>query len=255
MKPIGYKIDELAAYCMRQLGAPTWNVELTKQHVVDCINDALAFYSQWKPRLLYGSISLNSGITKYLEGVDIGQGIVQVDFVEVNPTPTELYYGNLITNAPLMMKGMDEYDTYQRWRKTWMRVTSSRPDWLYDFERKCLWIHNPIDRYKAGILAYGTWTETEGLNHNGAVWVKEYSLNKARYLLGDIWAKYSGAIPGPIKDIQLDTSKRDKAEKKIEELEALLRNSQELTPITIDAIIGVLIPAAALVWQSITCMS
>ena len=87
----GYTKDQLANYVFRQLGAPTWEVELTKQQVLDGINDALSLFSQWVPLERVGNAVLVRGQFKYLQGYDIDQGIVRVDFVEPNPVPTPSY--------------------------------------------------------------------------------------------------------------------------------------------------------------------
>lgn len=91
LPPKGYSIDQLADYIFRQLGAPTWEVELTKQQVLDCINDALALYSTWVPNTRVGNIILVRGQFKYLQGYDVDQGIIDVSFVEPNPVPTEIF--------------------------------------------------------------------------------------------------------------------------------------------------------------------
>lgn len=236
---VGYTHDQLSDYIFRQLGAPVWDIELTKQHVLDAIQDAQGMYSIWRPALRYGSVKLSTGIHTYLQGADLGiggmpgLGVVQVWFVEPNPVPTEIFYGNLIDPAPLFRTGVDEYDTFLRWRKTWARVTSVQPDWLWDEVRDCLYIHNPIARYHAGIIAYAMWP-LEKLNAYGADWVKRYSLAKAKLTYGEILSKFSGALPGPVKDLQLDTAKREKAEAEIEKLEATLKASQEFAPLQID---------------------
>lgn len=194
----------------------------------------MAVYSQWRPRQKVGAIKLTKGQFKYLDGQDMGMGVVEVSFVEPNPVPTEIFYGNLIDPAPLFRTGLDEYDTFLRWRKIWQRVTSVRPDWYWDDDAKALYIHNPIERFRAGVLAHFPWTETERLPAIGALWVKDYALEKARLTYGEILAKFSGAVPGPLKDLQLDNQKRDRAEKKIAELEQKLFNMQSSTPISID---------------------
>lgn len=230
----GYTVDQLKNYILRQLGSPVWNVELTNQQILDCIQDAMSLYSQWVPLIRVGSLPLVRGQFKYLDGVDVGLGIVQVDFVEPNPVPTEIFYGNLINPAPLFRTGLDEYDVFLRWRKTWQRVTSIRPDWFYDEYVGALYIHNPIERYQAGVQAYFPWPSTERLSAAGADWVKRYAAAKARYQLGDLWLKFSGAIPGPVKDIQLDVAKRDKAEAEMTTLTELLKGMQLHTPVLID---------------------
>lgn len=231
---VGYTADQLANYIFRQLGSPTWNVELTKQQVLDTIQDALAKVSVWRPRPGYQALRLVQNVSKYLEGVDFGLGIVDVTFVDPTPAATEIFYGNLITPAPLFRTGLDEYDTFLRWRKTWKRVTSVEPNWLEDRGNKCLWIYNPIERYHCGVFLHQMHSKTETLDLISAEWLKAYALAKSRYLYGEVLAKFSGAIPGPFKELQLDQHKRDQATAQIDRLEESLRGMQLLTPISID---------------------
>jgi hypothetical protein len=88
----GYTRDQLANYIYRQLGSPVWNVELSRQQVLDAIQDSLNLYSIWRPCIRVGGLVLQRGRFKYLEGEDVGQGIANVQFVEPNPVPTEIFY-------------------------------------------------------------------------------------------------------------------------------------------------------------------
>lgn len=231
---VGYKMDDLAAYIFRQLGSPTWNIEETKQQVLDSIQDALRLFSIWRPTIHVGNIQLVKGIYQYLQGVNVYMGIVDVQFVEPNPVPTEIFYGNLINPAPLFRTGLDEYDTFLRWRKVWQRVTSIQPNWYYDDPRQTLMIHNPIERYQAGVFMYGPWTRTEDLDFTGADWVREYALESARYLYGEILSKYSGAIPGPLQPLMLDQQKRNNAQQRLDKLRERLQSMQVTPPVSID---------------------
>ena len=230
----GYTVDQLKNYIIRQLGSPIWNVEITNQHVLDCIQDALGLFSQYVPNIKVGNLPMVRGQFRYLQGQPVGLGIVQIDFVEPNPVPTEIFYGNLINPAPLFRTGLDEYDTFLRWRKTWMRVTSVRPDWYYDEHLKCLYISNPIERYQAAIFFYSSYKDSKGLGPVGAEWVREYSLEKSRYLLGELWSKFSGAIPGPLQNLQLDQQKRQLANDRLKEMRDQLKGMQKSAPIMID---------------------
>jgi len=230
----GYTMDQLKNNVIRQLGAPVWNVELTNQQIIDCIQDALSLYSQWVPNIKVGNVLMVRGQFKYLQGQDMGLGVARVDFVEPNPVPTEIFYGNLINPAPLFRLGLDEYDTFLRWRKTWQRVTSVRPDWFYDDMEQALYILNPIERYQAGIFCYWPHDRTERLTATGSDWVKQYSLARAKYLQGELWMKFSGAIPGPMKDIQLDQQKRNLASEELKLLLQQLKGMQLHTPAMLD---------------------
>lgn len=240
---VGYTVDQLSAYIYRQLGKTIWNVEETKQQVLDAISDSLRLYSIWRPTIRVGNVQLVKGIYQYLQNANVYQGIVQVDFVEPNPVPTEIFYGNLINPAPLFRTGLDEYDSFLRWRKVWMRVTSIQPNWYYDDARKLLYIHNPIERYQAGVFMYGPYARTEDLDLTGSDWVKDYALESARYAYGEVLSKYSGAIPGPIQPLILDQQKRTNADERLKTLKQRLQNMQLFPPISIDALIGLLIPA------------
>ena len=230
----GYTTDQLIDYIFRQLGAPTWEVELTRQQIADGVQDALRLYSIWVPNTRVGNVVLVRGQFRYMQGYDVDQGVVDCEFVEPNPVPTEIFYGNLINPAPLFRLGLDEYDVFLRWRKTWQRVTSIRPDWYYDEQNVCLYISNPIERYQAAVFFYSSYTNTKGLPPLGAEWVREYSLEKSRFLLGELWSKFSGAIPGPLQNLQLDQQKRQLANDRLKELRDQLKGMQKSAPIMID---------------------
>ena len=230
----GFTTDQLIDYVLRQLGSPTWEVELTRQQIADCTNDALALFSKWCPNMRVGNVLLIRGQFRYLHGIDVDQGVVDVQFVEPNPVPTEIFYGNLINPAPLFRLGLDEYDIFLRWRKTWQRVTSVKPDWYFDDAEQCLYIHNPIERYQAAVFFYSSYTTTKGLPPYGAQWVKEYTLERSRFLLGEIWMKFSGAIPGPVQNLQLDQQKRTAAEARLKELRDEVKGMARTTPVMID---------------------
>lgn len=230
----GYTVDQLKEYIFRQLGQPVWNVEVTAQQVLDCIQDAVNLYSEWCPLRKAQALQLTRGRFNYMEEVDVGYGVADVSFVEPNPVPTEIFYGNLINPAPLFRTGLDEYDTFLRWRKTWQRVTSIRPDWFYDDDARTLYIHNPIERYLCGVICYFPYSNTRSLTPVGARWVKEYALARARFIQGDLWMKFSGAIPGPVKDIQLDSSRREDAKAEMDKLKEQLKGMQTQAGIFID---------------------
>ncbi len=231
---IGYTKEQLTNYIIRQLGSPAWNVELTNQQIYDAIQDALMMYSLYKPQERIASIQLSAVITEYMIGVDVGQGITKCEFVDNVPAPMELFYGNLISPAPLMTRGIDDYDTWLRWRKTWKRITSVEPQWIYDEYRMTLFIHNPIERYRCTVYALFNYERTEELPQFGANWVKKYSLERSKYLLGEVFSKYNNAIPGPLKDIQLDGNKKNEAKAELEKFENELKGAQDCPAIMID---------------------
>ena len=115
-----------------------------------------------------------------------------------------------------------------------MRVTSTEPDWLWDQATGILYIHNPIERYQCAVTCYFPYDSTRQLTHVGCHWVKRYALEKSRYQYGDILAKYDNAIPGPVKDLRLDNSKRANAEARILKLEEEVKGMQITAGLQLD---------------------
>ena len=89
---VGFSVDQLSNYILRQLGQPVWNVEMTKQQILDQIQDALGLYTQWVPNIKVGNLILVRGQFKYLQGIDVGLGVTDCQFVEPNPVPTEIFF-------------------------------------------------------------------------------------------------------------------------------------------------------------------
>lgn len=239
MPAVGYTESQLVEYIMRQCGSPTWAVELSPGQIQDNIQDALTKYSVWKPCPVWGAIPLNTSQNAYLVGQDVGQGVVDVQFTENRLGVDNLSIGNPFLIAAVMISGLGlngagDYDMYLRWRETWTRVTSVKPRWLYDQSRKTLWIHNPIGNYRAAVLVLRNWPATQVLPQFGAEWVKEYALAKCKLLLGETWNKFSGAIPGPGQNLQLDSNRASTAATKITELENKLQGAQDSVPCTTD---------------------
>lgn len=230
----GYSEDQLKDYVKRQLGYPTWTVELTDQQIYDAINDAVALHGIWRPSWLFKTTKLSTGVYKYFIGEDLGDDVGYVSFVEPYPTPTEIFYGNLIDPAPILRTGLEDYDMFMRWRTTWQRVMSVLPDYYYDASHKVLYVHNPIARYHCTAFYYKGIRETSKLDSFGSQWVKEFALQKAKYTYGEILAKFSGAIPGPLKDLQLDQNKREQAQAQLTALTEQLKAAQVSCPVQLD---------------------
>ena len=114
---------------------------------------------------------------------------------------------------------------------------------MYDDGRRVLYIHNPIERYQAGVFMYAPYYSTEHLDFTGAQWVKEFALEQARYTYGELLAKFSGAVPGPLQPLVLDQAKRGNAQARLDKLRERLQAMQLFPPIAIDSVLALLIPA------------
>lgn len=225
--PPKYSQDQLANYIIRQLGSTVFAVEIQRQQILDCINDSLREYSVWRPIQCVGGLQLQSGVYAYLQGLDLGQGVVKVWFVNPTQAPADLYWlTNLVNPAPVLNSRMDEYDVFLRWYKTWGRITSVYPDWMYDATNLVLYIYNAQPIYQCGVMYLQNYTDTINLDAYGAKWVKDYAFQRSRLTYAEIMSKYSGVIPGPIKDLQFDQAKRDKAEAALDKLLVDLKGAQ-----------------------------
>lgn len=233
---VGFSVDQLAAYILRTLGGSgAYNVEISKQNVLDQIQDALGLFSQWVPQIKARAITLVRGQFSYLVNEPVGQGIVDVSFVEYRNQLTQLLYLGMISPAPLPMSGISEFDSWLRFKSTFMRVSSVRPDWHYDDEFSTLYVYNPLAQYRAGVFIYDNYTDTRDLTSVGALWVKEYALESSRFLLGTLNQKFSGAIPSPLQNLQLDQNLRVNAQTAMDKLRASLVGMMRSSPASTDA--------------------
>lgn len=231
----GYSIDQLANWIQRQLGSPVWNVEYTRQQIIDQIWVAMSHYSQWRPRIGFAAIQTVPGKFDYLRGVDVGQGIADVAFVQTTPVPAQYMYGSLIGISPVPFDGVGELNNFLTFAKTLARVTSMRPDWSYDEMRQVLYIHNPIQWYNCAVTWYGNYEKTEQLDSYGCLLVRDLSLQLCRHGYAETMNKFSGAIPTPVGGgLQLDSAKRDLAKTEIDRLLAKLEASQCFPSISVD---------------------
>jgi len=194
----------LVDYVTTELGAGVWQVELREKQIKAAIQDALDEYSRRIPLLGYGAITLSATQSKYeFPDIDFGYGIWEVSFVAPDPKPSALFYANLLDVAPIKVGRFGEYDLFLRWRKTFMKVTSVEPEWMWDNNAKILWIYNPIEQYKASMF----WYLPKRLDQVDLVherWIKDYTLARSKYMLGINRSKFQGAIPGPGRDINTD---------------------------------------------------
>jgi len=196
--------EDLRLYVCEELGGGVWNVELTPAQIDRAINDTLELYSRHMPIQAYAGVNISPNQNRYeFPNMDLGFGVVHVDFVEPDPKPSSIFYASLLDVAPIRTVQFTDYDLFLRWRKTFMKVTSVEPEWLWDEQLRVLWIYNPISDYKATMYYYLPHTlETVPLVHER--WFKDYLLGRSKYMLGLNRSKFQGAVPGPSKDINTD---------------------------------------------------
>ena len=196
-----------------------------------CIDDAVMSYSHQCPHLGWEPIGPFVKSHKIISPRCLG--VLRVDFIEpvnrfaVSHTLIGLTQ-NLIGVAPINIAGSmpnvaGDIVQFLTWRKSFQRVTSTAPQWVFDDETRTVAVYNP-GAYKAcAMLSIGRTFETVKPNHKD--WIKEMSLANAKLQLGIHRRKFNDSIKGPGgTSLNMDGGKLvEEAEKKIDALKLELR--------------------------------
>jgi hypothetical protein len=223
-------LESLRSYIQSCLGQGIFSVELTADQLDNAITDALWLYSSRIPIIGYRGLVTSPDIVAYPISHDIGFGIFDVQFVQPDPKPSALFYANLIDVAPVKPATMESYDIFLRWRRTFMKVTSVANHWQYDEIGKRLMIYSPIQSTKCCYF----WHLPRNLDQvklQHIPWVRKYAVAKAKSVLGKARSKFSGLLPGPARDMNLNgDSLQQEAAEEIQQLETVLLSMQPEVP-------------------------
>jgi hypothetical protein len=227
--------DDLIDYVRASLGEGVWGVELTERQIDIAISTAIRKYGRRLPFYRYGSIDAVEGQNKYTfpEDIDIGFGVSQVQFLR------QAAFGNygLINKSLLGITTVgsyriDEYDIFNRWRQTFERVTSTLPAWKWEEDTKSLWIYNPIPLTKIAYMVMVPPKRLEDIRYSDEDWIYDYVTAWCRKFLGENRGKFSGAIPGPQKELNLNAKELvAEAKETLKELDTQLMSMQRRTPV------------------------
>ena len=134
----------------------------------------------------------------------IGYGIFDCEFITDDIRPAAVFYMGLLGDkVPLNSVMLAEYDSFLRYRKTMMRSTSVAPQWQWDEDTSTLFIYAPVFNLKACYY----WHEPRPLSKvrlEHQDWMRSYSLASAKMTLGKVRSKFSGVLPGPAQQLQLN---------------------------------------------------
>lgn len=223
-----FTLAELKEYIRTCLSGSIWRIEgmgLDQLGTIDAaISDALMAYGRRVPIQKFRILQTTPAKREY-DVPDIGYGVARVDFIQRNLLIAPLISSTLGFTPILNMEARD-FDTFQRWRKTFQRVTSTDCKWQWDEERGKLMIYAPTLNIMAGVVTYHPRSfEQVRLVHKD--FIKRYSLAKARLLLGEARSKFGSTIPGPSRDINVNGNQlKDDAKAEIEKLDAELFSFQ-----------------------------
>lgn len=192
-------------YIIQELGQGVFKVELSAQQLDESIRDALRIFSKRKPLVGVHAVDVRPDIKTYhlTEEVKRSYGVFHVDFVDVSTPVTALFYYNLIHPAPIRPSFMTDMDIFMRWRKTFQRVLSVAPSWEYFQDRNILMLYTVVHRAKATYFFHFPRKLSQvPMQHSD--WILKYSTAKSKLKLGRIRSKFTGALPGPSRDLQMD---------------------------------------------------
>jgi hypothetical protein len=216
-----FTIDELVAYTKQELGGLVWSVEsqgdAQTRIVHNAISDAIMAYSRRCPMRKMRIIATTPNRTAY-KIEDHGYGVASVDFLYQSLTVSP-FLSSLLGVSPIVNMEGGDFDMFQRWRKSFMRVTSVTPKWTWDESTQQLLIYNPVQHAVAGVATYHPRSfDTIRLIHKD--WIKRYTLAKCKYKLGEVRSKFGDKIPSPGGEISLNGGKlKEEASAALTELE------------------------------------
>jgi hypothetical protein len=121
--------------------------------------------------------------------------VCRVDFVYPSLVVSP-FMASLVGVSPMLNLEGRDFDMFQTWRKTFQRITSITPQWLWDEEGKVLRIYNPVQNSVAGVFMFAPRSfDQVRLVHKD--WLRRASLAHTKKQLGEIRRKFSGKLPGP----------------------------------------------------------
>ncbi len=238
------KYTVLKNYILLNLGYPLVRVELTEQHLLTAIIDALTMYHRYAT-VDYNMVSVNvtsnpfpipNGINKELI-VDIifpatffdslGSGIAAGGFVgefegSVIPIFNQQGILNIFTQFNLPV-----YYAYLQRLEDIKKIVGIEKMWEVVNNQIHLFPINQAFDY-VGILTKGQLTEDEAEEQ---IWIKKYALARAKMMLGTVRSKFSGVNSAGNNLAADGESLKSEAKEEIEKLETQLYGMQRPLPI------------------------
>jgi hypothetical protein len=204
---------ELFRYVRSQLGEPLIPAEITDEQLEDCVSDAVWWYNRYrnyKEGLLY--LTLN-GSAK--EGYDI-PGVIggSENIIEIimRPRFPYTYYGgrtDLVSNLYLQSLFQSFRSGFSEFLGDYYITVSTEKDINIILGTQIKWevmngklfIHPEPDDLSIGIRYRCALTAGEVVTNQ---WIKEFTLAKAKILLGRVRSTFKNGIPGGADMIQLN---------------------------------------------------
>lgn len=229
--------DDTVTWIKRQLGGDVFRLEGLHgpSAVEDCIYDALMLYGNRVPRLWYEMVPAGTAIYKPKAAAVLG--VVRMDFIypiqsaggyaaEYNWISNLTGVPGIIPSAgPGLLMPAGDLMRFIMARKTFQRVASIMPQYMWDASAQLLHIYNFSSNYYSFALMTLSKTFAE-VNPNHKQWLRQHALFRAKLLLAENRAKLDGTIQAPgggtinVNSDKLQSNAREDYEKSLEALNA-----------------------------------
>ncbi len=208
-----YDYGQLLAYVQRKLGGETVTVELSESVVKDCVDDALAFYSKYKPLRVTESWVAPAGFSQHTWQTKGVRGVFNVDLtnIAINPSNANIeaialsgtfqFYG--VGSSTLGNIDVRYYEYVKQWIKTVQRELGSEPDWKLSDDGKVMFIFSPGLDTRVYCTVNVDVTSPMDIRRQDEGWFREYVVALAKIVLGQARSKFA-TIPGADNTLQLN---------------------------------------------------
>lgn len=220
--------EELEQWILRQLGAPTWKVELTEDQLKDSIYNARRWFSAKKGAKAFVTLSVIPGETEYNLPDDVDT-VLNVAFWDSNLELTEIFapWSEFDERVPYnvfashgLTGGLYSYylQTIQYTNMAKL-IVGSEDDW-FQAGRKLYIMPRPSAGETMIIGAKMNCMRIEKLDERDHDLVKRFALAWAMRILARVRRKYGASFPGAQGEFGLDAAElMDEARDEFEKLE------------------------------------
>lgn len=232
--------EQIADYVLLSLGAPRLKVELDKQQLSLCVDEALRRFEEYAPSSAfeYYYFQTTPGVSRYEMPCDVGLvrgvywntneacnradamgGAFPIRFGDGMGADTYGFFSGFTPQAPVWGR-MGEWTVMKSYQEMYSRMTSSEGSWTWGPENVIILFPNP---------AISSWVIVHYLQRMREwdevfSWMQDYALAHAKEILGRVRSKFS-TLPGPGGGASLDgqqllSEAKDEKEKLREDLYA-----------------------------------
>lgn len=197
---------DMVNWIKRRLGGDLWRLEgMNPEAINDCIGEALMLYSNRVPRLWYEMVG--AGVKTYTPKAAAVLGCVRCDFIypisasggyqaEYNWISNLTVAGIIPSAGPGLLMPAGDLMMWLMARKSFQRVASLTPQYVWDPSAKLLHIYNYSVNYYTFALFTLSKTFAE-VNVNHKHWLRSHALAMCRLLLAENREKFDGQIQAP----------------------------------------------------------